>query len=155
MNKLYYIAALYMCVMFKTFGCGVGERHIFNCESGKKVAQLCLNKEKGMGYFFYEKEALKMKYPESSRSGEFYYSSAMKVGGEEERIRFRVGMYDYYIYQISMNSKDYPYREESGVSVIKSNRKIFNMLCENVDSRFNKSDLELIKTESIKSVPIY
>ena len=39
MNKLYYIAALYMCVMFKTFGCGVGERHIFNCESGKKVAR--------------------------------------------------------------------------------------------------------------------
>lgn len=53
------MVALYMCVMLKAFGCGVGEIHIFNCESGKKVAQLCLNKEKGMGYFFYEKEALK------------------------------------------------------------------------------------------------
>ena len=48
-RALTYIAALYMCVMFKTFGCGVGERHIFNCESGKKVAQLCLNKEKEIG----------------------------------------------------------------------------------------------------------
>ena len=44
MNKLYYMVALYMCVMLKAFGCGVGEIHIFNCESGKKVAQLCLNR---------------------------------------------------------------------------------------------------------------
>lgn len=86
--------------------CDAGETPLFQCTIKDKQVSLCasgVNKDDAgrLQYRFGTAQKIELRYPDTSQpaSGTFFKSETGYSGGGEERIRFKNGDYDYFLFE--------------------------------------------------------
>ena len=135
--------------------CDADEESIFTCLTEKKTVSLCLRQQEGNSYIKYRHgspEKIELTYPDSqvdSNEG-FKLSTTPYPGGGENRIRFAIGGYNYYLYDITKSESDdqgqYP-AFKAGILVLKNNARILSKSCKN-DASIKAPAFEALKEEA-------
>ncbi|MEL7560778.1 hypothetical protein [Stutzerimonas chloritidismutans] len=135
--------------------CDADEESIFTCFTEKKIASLCLRQQEGNVYIKYRygsPEKIELIYPisQADSSEGFKLSTTPYPGGGENRIRFAIAEYNYYLYDIAKSESDdqgqYPVFK-SGILALKNNATILSKSCKN-DASIKAPAFEVLQEEN-------
>lgn len=139
--------------------CTTNEIDLFSCLTGSKIASICLNKdtsEESVQYRFGSIDKIELSYPKSPKNStnKFNLSSTPYPGGGENRIRFSIGKYDYFIYDTTKREgageESYPVFQ-SGILVRKGSNTLTLLPCENEDMSIKPQAFEIFDIEEFDS----
>jgi hypothetical protein len=134
--------------------CNTEEESIFSCDIDKKNASLCLQQYKGRTYITYRygsTKKIELTHPDSrsEHTEIFKLSTTPYPGGGENRIRFTIAEYSYYLYDITKTERDEAGQYsafKSGITILKNSDKILSKSCKN-DASITAPAFEILKRE--------